>query len=78
LLDLLALHYRDQAVQATGRDDLALLAQAGAGGRRGLGQALSGFELVRQAQSAILGNAAPELAVVALLGRLRAPAVTSS
>ncbi|MCA1906673.1 MAG: DNA polymerase III subunit delta' [Desulfarculus sp.] len=73
LLDLLALYLRDCAVAAAGRPSAAFLPPellAGAG--LDLERASRGFDLVRQAQSQILGNAAPELAITVLLGRLRA------
>lgn len=73
VLDLLALYYRDQAVMAAGRPQAAFLAGAGLapGGALDLERASRGFELVRQCQSQLLANAAPELAVAVLLGGLR-------
>ena len=73
LLDLLALYLRDCAVAAAGRAGAVflppeLLSRAGID----LAQASRGFDLVRQAQTQILGNAAPELALTVLLGQLRA------
>ena len=68
-LDLLAVYFRDQAVSAAGRPQDALLPQSGAS--LGLESACQGFSLVRRAQARILGNAAPELALTVLLGKLR-------
>lgn len=71
-LDLWAAWLRDRAVAAAGQPDLALLGgRAGGQPGRGLGAALAGFKLVRQAQRQIVGNAAPELAVAVLLMELR-------
>ena len=73
-LGLWALDLRDQAVRAAQRPEAALL-PAPLGGGLGLGQAVEGFIWVRQAQSQILANAAPELVVTVLLekfGRLAA------
>jgi DNA polymerase-3 subunit delta' len=71
-LDLLAVHYRDLAVSAAGRPQAALLAGSrGAAGVAGVAAAAEAFGLVRRTQARILGNAAPELAITVLLGRLR-------
>jgi len=67
-LDLLALHFRDQAVRTAGREELALL-PAGVG--LDLEAACAGFGGVRRAQGEILANAAPELALVVMIERLR-------
>ncbi len=72
LLDLLALYLRDCAVVAAGRPEAAFLPpELWSGAGLDLNQANRGFDLVRQAQSHILGNAAPELAIAVLLGQLR-------
>lgn len=71
LLDLLALHFRDQAVAVAGQGGLALLGSPVSCTAQGMDTILRAFELVRQAQSAILSNAAPELTLVALMGQLR-------
>jgi hypothetical protein len=77
LLDLLGLYFRDQAVAAAGRPGLALLPDGGGQKPPGLGRSLRCFGLLRQAQSAILANAPPELVLVVLLGRLRDPRVAN-
>ncbi len=68
-LDLLALFYRDQAVRAAGKGELALLPGGAAG--PGLAGACAGFSRVRRAQGEILANAAPELALVVMMQKLR-------
>jgi DNA polymerase-3 subunit delta' len=68
-LDLLAVYFRDQAVNAAGRSQSALLPQTGPG--LGLETASQGFSQVRRAQAQILGNASPELALTVLMGKLR-------
>jgi DNA polymerase-3 subunit delta' len=68
-LELLAVHFRDRAVAAAGRPGAALLPFGG--GELTVAAAAEAFGLVRRAQGQILGNAAPELAVTVLLGRLR-------
>lgn len=67
-LDLLALHFRDAAVRAAGRAGLALTAGSA---DLELDAACAGFAGVRRAQGEILANAAPELALVVMLDRLR-------
>jgi DNA polymerase-3 subunit delta' len=71
LLDLLAYHYRDQAVIAAGRAQYGLLPPLSFGAPTPLEPALNAFSLLRQTQSQILGNATPELALVVLLDSLR-------
>lgn len=68
-LDLLAVYFRDAAVRAAGREELALLPEPGGG--PGLAQACAGFAGVRRAQGEILANAAPELALVVMMAGLR-------
>jgi DNA polymerase-3 subunit delta' len=68
-LDLLAIYFRDQAVKAVGRSQSALLPQTGQ--QIGLKSASRGFSQVRKAQTRILGNASPELALTVLLSKLR-------
>lgn len=77
-LDLLGHYYRDQAARAAGRPQAALLPVLGAGQPVSLGRALSYFSLLRQAQGLILSNAAPELTLTVLLGRLRQARVEAS
>ncbi len=77
-LDLLGHYYRDQAARAAGRPQAALLPDMGAGGQVSLGRALAFFSLLRQAQGLILANAAPELTLTVLLGRLRQAGVEAS
>ncbi|MCF8034245.1 MAG: DNA polymerase III subunit delta' [Desulfarculaceae bacterium] len=72
-LDLLALHFRDAAVSAAGRPELACLPAAGPA--HDISAACAAFARVRRAQGQILGNAAPELALVVLLGELKEAAV---
>ena len=68
-LDLLGLYFRDQAVRAAGRPELAALPASGPGGD--IAAACAAFAQVRRAQGQILGNAAPELALVVLLNQLK-------
>lgn len=72
-LDLLALHFRDQAVAAAGRPDLALA--PGHTGPVDLQAASANFARVRRAQAQVLQNAAPELAVAMLMADLRGGAL---
>ena len=68
LLSLLAQFYRDQAVKAAGRSDLALLEYRGPA--MALDMALDNFNMVRVCQNQILANAQPELALTVLFSRL--------
>lgn len=68
-LDLLAVYFRDQAVNSAGRPRGALL--PGSGQEFDLKTAARGFAEVRKAQARILGNASPELTLTVLLNRLR-------
>lgn len=68
-LDLLALHFRDQAVSAAGRQAMACLPGGAPAGD--ITTACTAFARVRRAQGQILGNAAPELALVVLLNQLK-------
>jgi DNA polymerase-3 subunit delta' len=71
LLELLAYHYRDQAVIASGRVQYRLLPPLSFGASIPLASALNAFSLLRQTQSQLLDNATPELALVVLLDGLR-------
>ncbi|MBU1275359.1 MAG: DNA polymerase III subunit delta' [Proteobacteria bacterium] len=68
-LDLLALYFRDAAVAAAGRGKLAWL--PGPPAALDIENACRAFARVRRAQGQILGNAAPELALVVLLAGLK-------
>jgi DNA polymerase-3 subunit delta' len=68
-LDLLALYFRDAAVSAAGRDGLTWL--PGRAASLDIESACRAFARVRRAQGQILGNAAPELALVVLLSGLK-------
>lgn len=68
-LDLLCLLYRDKAVAAAGKADMAWL--PGRSRPMNPAQAADAFSRVRRAQAEILGNASPELALTVLLGDLR-------
>lgn len=68
-LDLLALYFRDAAVAAAGRGQLAWL--PGPPASLNIEDACRAFARVRRAQGQILGNAAPELALVVLLAGLK-------
>ena len=70
-LDLLGLLFRDAAVAAAGRPGASLLEGAPPAAGPDISAAADGFAAVRRAQAQILGNAAPELALAVLLGRLR-------
>jgi DNA polymerase-3 subunit delta' len=72
-LDLLGLYFRDAAVRAAGRQELAWL--PGDGPATGISDACAAFARVRRTQGQILGNAAPELALVVLLRELKEAAV---
>ena len=71
-LGLWALYFRDQAVAAAGREGTALLPLPRGAGQKALDSsaAAEGFVRVRRAQSLILQNASPELAVTVLLQEL--------
>jgi DNA polymerase-3 subunit delta' len=68
-LDLLAVYFRDQALRAADRPQGAFLRQTGPD--LDLAMASQCFSAVRRAQSQILGNVSPELALTVLLGKLR-------
>lgn len=68
-LDLLALYFRDAAVAAAGRGQLAWL--PGPPAALDIADACRAFARVRRTQGQILGNAAPELAMVVLLAGLK-------
>lgn len=68
-LDLLALYFRDAAVSAAGRENLAWL--PGPPAALNIADACRAFARVRRTQGQILGNAAPELALVVLLAGLK-------
>jgi DNA polymerase-3 subunit delta' len=68
-LDLLALYFRDAAVAAAGRQELAWL--PGPPAKLNIADACRAFAQVRRTQGQILGNAAPELAMVVLLAGLK-------
>lgn len=72
-LDLLALHFRDAAVMAAGRPEMACLPSSQGAGE--ISDACAAFARVRRTQGQILGNAAPELALVVLLGELKESAL---
>ena len=69
LLELLAQHYRDQAVSMAGRPALALLPNM-TNRYLPLFQAVENFNQVRLCQNQILGNARPVLALITLLNQL--------
>jgi len=68
-LDLLALYFRDAAVTAAGRGQMAWL--PGPTAELNIADACRAFAQVRRTQGQILGNAAPELAMVVLLAGLK-------
>lgn len=68
-LDLLCLLFRDRAVAAAGKADMAWL--PGRIKAMPADQASRAFSRVRRTQAEILGNASPELALTVLLGDLR-------
>jgi DNA polymerase-3 subunit delta' len=70
LLDLWGQYFRDQAVIANGKPEMTVLPSEFLGGLDPF-MAVRGFELVRKAQQGILANAAPELTLAVLLGKLR-------
>lgn len=70
VLDLWGQYFRDQAVISTGKPEMTVLPPEFLGGLDP-SRAVRGFTLVREAQQSILANAAPELTLVVLLGKLR-------
>ena len=69
-LDLWCQYFRDVAVKLGGRPQAVFLNRSG-GPPLSLENTVEAFALVRRAQSEILSNAAPELCLTVLLGRLK-------